>query len=71
MSKGITRCNVCGNSIEQVFENQMIVSLHERIGYGCKYDGNTFDLDICCNCFDKLIDGFVEKCVINPIKEEL
>ena len=30
---------------------------------------NMIDLDICPDCFDKLIDGFAEECAINPIKE--
>ncbi len=62
-----TRCNVCGKTVEQVFENQMPISIHDCIGYGSKYDGSMLDLDICSDCFDKLIDGFTEKCAINPI----
>lgn len=27
------------------------------------------DLDICSDCFDKLINGFAEECAINPMKE--
>ena len=69
MAKGLTRCNVCGKTIEQVFENQMLISIHDRIGYGSKYDGSMLDLDICSDCFDKLNDGFAEECAINPIKE--
>ena len=69
MAKGLTRCNVCGKTVEQVFENQMLISIHDRIGYGSKHDGSMLDLDICPDCFDKLIDGFTEKCAINPMKE--
>lgn len=29
------------------------------------------DLDICSDCFDKLIDRFTKECAINPIKENL
>ena len=54
---------------QQVFENQMLISIHDRIGYGSKHDGSMLDLDICPDCFDKLIDGFTEKCAINPMKE--
>lgn len=64
-------CNVCGKKIDQILEDQMVVSIHDTIGYGSKYDGGTFDLDICCDCFDKLIDDFTEKCAINPIHEIL
>ena len=75
MAKGLTRCNVCGKTAEQVFENQMLISIHERIGYGSEHDGSMLDLDICPDCFDKhtsiMIDGFTEKCAVNPIKEIL
>lgn len=47
----------------------MFISIHDRIGYGSKHDGSMLDLDICPDCFDKLIDGFAEKCAINPMKE--
>ena len=69
MAKGLTRCNVCGKTAEQVFEGQMLISIHERIGYGSEHDGSMLDLDICPDCFDKLIDGFTEKCAVNPVKE--
>lgn len=69
MAKGLTRCNVCGKTVEQVFENQMPISIHDRVGYGSKHDGSMLDLDICCDCFDKLIEDFIEKCVINPLHE--
>jgi len=71
MAKGLTRCNVCGKTVEQVFEGLMPISIHDRVGYGSKHDGSMLDLDICSDCFDKLIDSFVEKCAIKPIKENL
>ena len=71
MAKGKILCNVCGKPIDQICEDQAVISIHNSIGYGSKHDGNEMDLDICCDCFDKLIDGFTEKCAINPIKEIL
>ena len=71
MAKGLIRCNVCGKTVEQIFESQMPISIHDCVGYGGKNDGSMLDLDICCDCFDKLIDSFTEKCAINPIKENL
>ena len=53
MAKGLTRCNVCGKTAEQVFEGQKLISIHERIGYGSEHDGCMLDLDICPDCFDK------------------
>ena len=34
-----------------------------------KFDGDSIDLDICCDCFDKLMDKFIPMCKINPITE--
>ena len=33
------------------------------------FDGDSIDLDICCDCFDKLMDKFIPMCKINPITE--
>ena len=43
------------------------MSIHDIIGYGSKYCGDEINLDICTDCFDKLIDDFTEKCAVNPI----
>ena len=45
------------------------LGLHTRFGYGTKFDGDSIDLDICCDCFDKLMDKFIPMCKINPITE--
>lgn len=68
MAKGLTRCNVCGKTFS-IFDEQEKIGLHTTIGYGSKHDGDIIDLDICCSCFDKLIDKLKSQCVINPIKE--
>lgn len=36
MAKGLTRCNVCGRTAEQVFEGQMLISIHERMKQNVK-----------------------------------
>lgn len=67
MAKGKTVCNVCGKAFD-TFDDQEHIGFHQTVGYGSNhYDGYTFDLDICCNCFDKLMDQLVRKCKINPI----
>ena len=36
----------------------------------CNVCGQPFtDLDICCSCFDSLIDKLANKCIMNPIQE--
>ena len=66
MAKQIV-CNVCWKKIDQILEEQAVVSIHDIIGYGSKYCGDEINLDICTDCFDKLIDDFTEKCAVNPI----
>ena len=48
-----------------VFDLQEHFSIHTRLGYGSRYDEDELELDLCCECMDKLID----ECVIPPIIE--
>jgi hypothetical protein len=68
MAKGKTICNVCGQPFTDLDEQEHI-GLHTKIGYGSRHDGDTIDLDICCSCFDSLIDKLASRCMINPIHE--
>lgn len=61
MSKEMT-CNVCGKKFD-FWDTQENYNIHTYCGYGSKFDGETIDLDICCECFDKL----VESCKVSPI----
>ncbi len=63
MSKEIT-CNMCGRKFD-IWDEQENFSIHTRLGYGTKYDGDCLEFDICCDCMETLID----KCAISPIKE--
>lgn len=63
MAKEIT-CNKCGKKFD-VWDSQEDFSLHRKLGYGTKYDGETLDIDLCCECMDKLID----ECVISPLSD--
>lgn len=63
MSKEIT-CNKCGKQLD-FWDRQENFSINTRLGYGTKYDGDDLELDLCCDCMEKLID----ECVISPIKE--
>lgn len=66
MAKGKTICNLCGNEFNEWDELENF-GIHTRVGYGSKFDGNDIELDLCCNCFDKLIDRLLPECKINPI----
>ena len=67
MAKGKTLCNVCGKEFSD-YDEQEHIGLHSQIGYGSKHDGDIIDLDICCDCFDVLIDKLAKQCKINPIQ---
>lgn len=62
-------CNICGKEFD-MWDEQEDFSLVRHVGYGSKYDGETIQLDMCCDCFDKLMDGLIPKCAIPPVKEQ-
>lgn len=53
-------CNVCGNEFD-LYDEYQDISVCRKIGYGSKYDEDTLKFDMCCDCFDMVID------MINPI----
>lgn len=57
------KCNKCGREFD-IFDKKAGFSLHKKIGYGSRYDGDTLELDMCCDC----MDGLIESCAISPIR---
>lgn len=55
-------CNKCGKKMD-VWDIQAGFSIHQNIGYGSRYDGDNLNLNLCCDCMDKLI----EECAIRPV----
>lgn len=63
-----TKCTMCSN----VFDNwdyQENFCLDYHIGYGSKYDCNRLKLNLCIDCFDKVLDFILPKCKTNPLSE--
>lgn len=60
----VMTCNRCGKELD-IWDKQERFSIHTRLGYGTKYDGDILEINLCCSCMEKLID----ECVISPIKE--
>ncbi len=58
-------CNYCGKELD-FFDQQEEFSIHKKVGYGSEYDGLTVNLQLCCECFDKL----VQACRVSPISED-
>lgn len=57
-------CNKCGKKFD-IWDAQERFAIYRRLGYGTKYDGNNLELDLCCDCMEKLVD----ECIISPIVE--
>lgn len=58
-------CSRCGGELD-FYDLQQDFSIHKKIGYGSIYDGCSVDLQLCCECFDRM----VETCAVSPISEE-
>lgn len=66
--KEIKRCTMC-NKIFDEWDLQEDFSWRKWIGYGSKYDLNKLDLDLCCDCFDKVLAFILRNSVHNPLRE--
>lgn len=55
-------CHLCGKKLD-LFDRQQKFTIHKRVRYGSSYDGETVCLNLCCDCFDKL----VAECRVSPL----
>lgn len=62
----VKRCNHCGKPLDE-WDLQEDFKIHTAVGYGSKYDLSKVELQLCCDCFDKLVD----ECVISPVVGEV
>ena len=65
-------CNMCGKTFN-FWDNHENFCLERSVGFGSKYDLHHIRLNLCCGCFDKVIDWIIPQCKHDPIffKEEL
>lgn len=54
----IHKCDLCGKFLNEHDELESF-GLHCEVGYGSKYDGCSINIDICCECFDKMMDEYI------------
>lgn len=52
-------CDMCGKEFDEFDKQEMFCIYQSEIGYGSKFDGDNIDIDLCCCCFDKLMDEYV------------
>lgn len=64
-----TECTMCGKTLDEddMFENY---SADMHIGYGSRYDLSHIRFQLCCSCFDRILDMVIPLCKTNPIVEE-
>lgn len=55
-------CNKCGKKMDE-YDIQERLAVYQQLGYGSKFDGERVEIDLCCECFDRII----EECKISPI----
>jgi len=64
----LVKCNKCGKEIhngeDEFFVTEDIIPdiVHEikiSFGYGSNLDGQTFRMDLCDECIEKLVDSFI------------
>lgn len=63
MKKAI--CNMCGKEFSFWDKQEDFHIYSDYVGYGSKYDESTLELDLCCDCMDKIID----MCKISPVTD--
>jgi hypothetical protein len=61
-----TICNVCGKTFDMSDEQEGF-GFNYDVGYGSVHDGEKIRLDMCCECFDKVLEYVLPLCKHSPI----
>ena len=64
----VRTCNMCGNTFK-FWDHEENISFDHFIGYGSAHDMHRIRLNLCCKCFDKVIDWMLPQCEHNPMSE--
>ena len=68
----IHKCDLCGKFFNTLDEQEHFGLHYHNVGYGSKYDGCHIDIDMCCDCFDKMMTEYIEpKLKFKAIKPEI
>ena len=62
-------CNLCGKQFN-LWDERQDFSFDRHVGYGSKYARKNIALNLCCNCFDKVIDWLLPQCAVDPMRGE-
>lgn len=64
------KCTMCGNDFD-MWDEQESFCFDHIVGYGSAHDGEKIHINLCCDCFDKILDNIIPKCKINPIIDSI
>lgn len=64
----LTTCNMCAKVFDK-WDYQENFCFDYHIGYGSKYDLNRLKLNLCIDCFDKVLDFILPQRKTNPLNE--
>ena len=56
----IHKCDLCGKFLNEYDEQENFGLHYNNIGYGSKYDGCNINIDMCCECFDKMMKDYIQ-----------
>lgn len=62
------RCTMC-NKIFDEWDLQEDFSYQKWIGYGSVHDTEYLDIQLCCNCFDKILAFILKNSVNDPLTD--
>lgn len=64
----LDKCSMCGNEFD-IWDEQENFRFEHKVGYGSVHDGEYIKINLCCDCFDKVIDIISPLCKTNPVHE--
>ena len=67
-NKSKEQCTMCGKNFD-LWDEQENFCLDRRIGYGSSHDGCQVKLQLCCGCFDRVLDMVIPLCRTTPITD--
>ena len=62
------RCTMCGKKFK-MHDTFADLNFEKQIGYGSVHDGELFELNLCCKCFDELSNRLEQECVIKVFRK--
>ena len=54
------KCDLCGKFFNAYDEEEKFGLHYSNVGYGSRYDECHIDIDMCCDCFDKMMVEYIE-----------